>query len=282
MKKILIILSHPADESFIAGGTIAKYAKDGWRILLVCATNGEKGFSETQFLSENKTGSTDGQTEVERAAAILGIERVRFLGLKYNALSNLTPGTFEDPLFETMLEYLPDIVITFDTTGFNNDPDHVKTCYSTTYAFQKYAEYIDELKKPELLMKGRGKEWKKEAFMRAFSEVDTLSSEPKLYYCCMPGHIIGFLRQEKQISADSFGKPWKGTADKHITTVIDIGEDKLAKGNALLCYQTQTDNVETYISYPKNPFVHQEYYMLRMQGVNEVFMGKTDRVADAL
>lgn len=46
MKKnssILVILSHPDDESFPMGGTLAKYASEGAQVTLVCATRGEAG-----------------------------------------------------------------------------------------------------------------------------------------------------------------------------------------------------------------------------------------------
>ena len=38
---ILSVLSHPADESFYRGGTVALYARKGYNLYLFCATHDE-------------------------------------------------------------------------------------------------------------------------------------------------------------------------------------------------------------------------------------------------
>ena len=43
MKKLLAVFAHPDDEAFGPGGTLAKYAKEGVEIHLLCATRGERG-----------------------------------------------------------------------------------------------------------------------------------------------------------------------------------------------------------------------------------------------
>ena len=40
---MLFLYAHPDDESFGHGGTIARYAAEGARIWLACATRGEAG-----------------------------------------------------------------------------------------------------------------------------------------------------------------------------------------------------------------------------------------------
>ena len=44
-KRMLVILDHPDDESFAAGGTLAKYAHQDVQVILLCATRGEAGIS---------------------------------------------------------------------------------------------------------------------------------------------------------------------------------------------------------------------------------------------
>lgn len=41
--RILAIFAHPDDETFLAGGTLAKYAANGWGVSVLCATRGEAG-----------------------------------------------------------------------------------------------------------------------------------------------------------------------------------------------------------------------------------------------
>jgi LmbE family N-acetylglucosaminyl deacetylase len=56
---LLVVTAHPDDESFPMGGTIAKYAASGVRIVLVSATRGEAGIrglsaAETARIRETK------------------------------------------------------------------------------------------------------------------------------------------------------------------------------------------------------------------------------------
>lgn len=280
MKKALLVFAHPIDESFLCGGTIAKYKKEGWNIRLILVTNG--GRRESSFdVSEGMALGEIRRGEAKKAAYELGIKDVVFLEKEEGTLKDITPGTLEDLIHEQIEEFFPDVVITFDTTGVNNDPDHIKVCYATTFAFQKYAFDLERKNHPERFIKGRAKLWKKEQYSRMFHET-SFPREPKLYYACIPERDILYLQRKEEIPETSWDLPWRGTQDKFITTVIDVQEEKLEKGKALLCYETHADIVDRYISFPTNPLVDREYYKLRMQGIYEVFMGKTDRVSDEL
>ena len=51
MKKVLLsVLAHPDDESFGMGGTLAKYAEEGVEVHLICATRGEAGEVDPEYL----------------------------------------------------------------------------------------------------------------------------------------------------------------------------------------------------------------------------------------
>ena len=65
-KRILAIFAHPDDETFLAGGTLAKYAAAGCEVFSVCATRGnadaewrttsqfaQRGMGETAKLRES-------------------------------------------------------------------------------------------------------------------------------------------------------------------------------------------------------------------------------------
>lgn len=262
---MLLVFAHPDDESFDAGGTVAKYTGDGWHVELICVTDGEGR-----------------AVEVERAGKILGIQHIQFLHQPDGELKSVSPGTLEDMITKKMEEYMPDIVITHDTTGITNHPDHIKVCYATTFAFQKYTETLEGIRTDVGERKGRGYVWKEEAFKRAFGDVDPENKDPKLYFSCMPTSVVAFMQKSKQLPEESYGLPMRGTADKFVTTVVDITDTKLMKGKALLCHESQQAHVDKFISFDKNPHHNQEWFILRMQGVHEVFMGKNDRVADSL
>jgi len=57
---LLFLLAHPDDETFIAGGTIARYAAAGVEIGVVCATRGERG----------KTGDICSRDDLARVAKL--------------------------------------------------------------------------------------------------------------------------------------------------------------------------------------------------------------------
>lgn len=176
------------------------------------------------FAHPDDESPTVGGTVAKYAKAGWQIDRIfatTSLGFTEGLLSKEHPGEVEEPIYRKMLELVPDIVITFEPSGITNDPDHKKISLSATFAFQKYAK----------------------EFEKRFPE----AHQPKLYYVCVPQSQVFFLQQKREIPNESFGKPWVGTEDKKITTVI---------GN--------------------------EYFYLRMVGIKEAFMGKNDKVSDRL
>src|SRR5690349_16304399 len=142
MKKLLMIFAHPDDESFSCGGTAAKYIEEGWQVDLLCATRGEEGSVGPLGISQEELPEVR-QKELSKAAGILGIHSVDFLGYRDGTLADQVPGEMEDKIHKKMEELIPDVVITMDTTGITNHPDHIKLCFSVTYAFQKYAKWIE-------------------------------------------------------------------------------------------------------------------------------------------
>lgn len=262
MKRLLLIFAHPDDESFSCGGTVAKYVKAGWDVHLLCATRGERGETGPFGTLDPKALGVIRQKEVQQAANLLGIHTVSFLDYIDGTLAARTPGDIEDFVYRKMLETIPDAVITFDTTGVSNHPDHIKLCYSTTYAFQKYAAWvIDQLED------------------RADKNEDIL---PKLYYVCMPESIATYLKKQKNIPKELFNKPWIGTPDERITTVIDIGKFAGVKKKALAAHVSQQSDVNRFLSLPHHPLLAHEHFILRYHGTREIFMGKNDRVSNKL
>ena len=91
-RPVLVSLhAHPDDEAIFTGGTIAAAVEAGWRVVLVVATEGDLG---TRPASGAAIGAHRRQ-EAQAAAAVLGIERVEFLG--YGDSGYLPPaGTLAD------------------------------------------------------------------------------------------------------------------------------------------------------------------------------------------
>jgi LmbE family N-acetylglucosaminyl deacetylase len=148
-KTILAVLAHPDDESFGLGGTLALYAQKGYDTYLVCATRGEVGTVDPEHLNGFKDTAELRSGELERAAKILGLKQVFYLGYRDSGM----PGTEEnkhpeaqinhsvDEVAGKVVKYIrelkPDVVLTFDPIGGYKHPDHIHIHKATVLAFEK-------------------------------------------------------------------------------------------------------------------------------------------------
>src|SRR5580692_8136283 len=82
---LLFLLAHPDDETFIAGGTIARYAAAGVEIGVICATRGERGKTSDICSREDLAGVRE--AELRSAAGILGIRYLEILSYEDQGLA---------------------------------------------------------------------------------------------------------------------------------------------------------------------------------------------------
>src|SRR5687768_14361936 len=83
--RLLTVHAHPDDEASKGSGTVAKYASEGVRTVLVCATGGEAGDilnpeMDTPEVKENLAAVR--REELARAAEIIGFSEVVMLGYR--------------------------------------------------------------------------------------------------------------------------------------------------------------------------------------------------------
>jgi len=130
---LLVVLAHPDDESFGLGGTLAKYAAEGARVALICATRGEAGIAA---MSPEEAGQVREQ-ELRAAAATLGIAEVRFLGYRDGELAQADPERVVAQLVSAMRDIRPHVVITFGPDGISGHSDHIAIHDLTTQAFDR-------------------------------------------------------------------------------------------------------------------------------------------------
>lgn len=144
--RMTLVLAHPDDESFICGGTIAKYAELGADISLVCATKGEMGrrMGNPPFVNR-ETMPALREAELREACRLLGIGDLRFLGIR-DKLVECEPF---DRLVATIKTELsirkPQVVLTFHER-IGGHPDHCAIGRATTRACTELKRELPQMR----------------------------------------------------------------------------------------------------------------------------------------
>ncbi len=229
---ILGFFAHPDDE-MLCGGTLARAAAEGARVVLVCVTRGEMGeISEPDLATAENLGEVREQ-ELRNAAKGLGLHDVRFLGFRDSGMIG-TPANDDSRSFNRadsteavrrivalIREVRPQVIVTHDSTGGYGHPDHLATYRHVTDAFSTAA---DPQQYPET-----GAAWQTN----------------RLIYGVMPRSF--FVRMRAMIEAAGgdtarFDDPaWRdlGYNDADIPIHIDVAAYLDAKLNAFNAHQTQ-------------------------------------------
>jgi LmbE family N-acetylglucosaminyl deacetylase len=211
-KTVLAVFAHPDDESLMCGGTFARLADAGVRIVLMCASRGERGStSDAALVPDGDLGAVRVR-ELREAAAVLGIAEVITLDHADGDLRWHDVPEFHADIVRAIEHYRPDAVITFAENGLYWHLDHIGVHERTFTAVQSF---------------GRG--------------------APPLFYVTMPAGIIGAIVEAAHgksgapidssfwgISPDAFGEH-----DMPVTFAVDVRPWVDRKLAALRCHRTQ-------------------------------------------
>lgn len=148
--RLMAVHAHPDDESSKGAATMARYAAEGARVLVVSCTGGERGDVLNPRLKDDPEVARDlvGFRRREMAAAqdALGVEH-EWLGFTDSGLPEGDPlpplpeGCFAlepvevpaEALVRLMRSFRPHVVTTYDEQGGYPHPDHVK-CHDVSVA----------------------------------------------------------------------------------------------------------------------------------------------------
>ncbi len=84
IKRILVVMAHPDDCDFGAGGTIAQWTSNGIEVSYCIITNGDQGGEASQFLLEEMAQVR--QREQREAGKVLGVSNVTYLNYRDGSL----------------------------------------------------------------------------------------------------------------------------------------------------------------------------------------------------
>lgn len=239
---VLTVHAHPDDESSKGAGTIAKYAAEGIRTVLVCCTGGEAGDILNPVMDRPEVRDdlpAVRQRELDAATSIIGYDEVVMLGYKDSGMpdteANADPECFaQAPLDEAIGRLVaelrrvrPQVVVTYadDQEGYPH-PDHLRVHDITHPAVEAAA---DPSAYPEL-----GEPWEvTKIYYQSWSRARILAMHEK------------FLELGLTSPYDDkwFERP---SHDHRITTRVDVSGHPDVRRDALLAHATQVD--------PTSPF----------------------------
>jgi len=233
---LLAVFAHPDDESFGIGGTLAKYATEGVKVSLICATRGEAGEINDPNLGTKEQLAEIRERELRCACDVLGITKLHLLGYRdsgmASTLANEDPRSLvqADPckvvgkIVRLMRQIRPQVVVTFEEGGGYGHPDHKAIHRHTKAAF--YAAG-DPIQYPEHLAEG----------------LEPYAPQ-RLYYTAFPRSVFQNLVQKVKemglelpfgdIDLESVGMP-----DEYCTTHVDVSAYLEVKEQARQCHRSQ-------------------------------------------
>ena len=223
--RALVFAAHPDDADFLAAGTLARWAREGWEIRLVVATDGSKGSDDPDMLPERLISLR--QTEQRAASAVLGLADVIFLGHEDGMLED---GPRLRREFTRLIRlYRPERVVAMDPTvrwqgnGYINHPDHIAAGSAVLAAVSLYARNRPSFR--DLLAEGLEPHVVRELYLGA-------SAEPNVWVdigATLDLKIAALREHRSQIGEDGLAdmiREWaRGAAKAANDPAIEFAED---------------------------------------------------------
>jgi mycothiol S-conjugate amidase len=235
--RLMAVHAHPDDESSKGAATMARYADEGARVLVVTLTGGERGdiLNPAMDLPEVHGRMAEiRRDEMAKAAEILGVEQ-HWLGFVDSGLPEGDPppplpeGCFalaplDEPIEElvrVIRKFKPHVMTTYDENGGYPHPDHIRCHQVSVAAYEAAADH------------------------RLFPDSGPPWSVAKLYY----NH--GFLRERMQF--EKWLKHWDPDHDvfaNRVTTRVECAKYFPQRDDALRAHATQIDPTGDFFAAP--------------------------------
>lgn len=165
---VLVVSPHPDDAESGAGGTMAFWAAQGRKVVLVVCTNGDKGSANPDMNS--KMLAEIREREQREAAQVLGVSEVVFLGFTDQELED--SYDLREKITRQIRIHQPETVMTIDPNRpYIIHPDHYTTGRVTLNCVFPYAR--DRLAFPEHERDGLKAHKVREVYLWGASEPDT-------------------------------------------------------------------------------------------------------------
>jgi mycothiol conjugate amidase Mca len=232
----MAVHAHPDDEAIGTGGSLARYAAEGLRTVLVTCTGGEVGEIAPESRATPKNLGEVRERELREACAILGVTHLELLGYRDSGMAgtpdNLHPDSFAQAdlgeatgrLVALVRQYRPSVIVTYDENGFYGHPDHVNAHRIAVGAFEAAGDpayHADDGQEPWAPAKLYYMAVRRSAVQEFAARLQEAGIEPPL-------------RDEAEGDEPSWGTP-----DELVTTLVDVSAHVDQKRRALYAHATQ-------------------------------------------
>jgi len=132
MHTAMMISPHADDAAAFCGGTLARFADQGWKVVMVRVTDDCR---DSVGLTIEKT-RTRIKDELEKAAAIMGVSEIVELGYETDRLADVSMVGLRERIVYNFRKYRPYAVFTFDPYQlWEDNMDHVRVAQAVDEAF---------------------------------------------------------------------------------------------------------------------------------------------------
>ncbi len=231
------IYGHPDDEQGVSG-LMAKYARQGADVTLVCCTRGEAGEIAPGVKATAANLGSVREEELRCAAEKIGIQNLYFLDYRDSGMMGTAENNDPRSLWRANVlqvaekvtrivrRHQPQVMLTFDPNGGYGHPDHIRAHQAATMAYYLAG---DPRIFPEQIKDG----------LTAWTPI-------KLYWGAFSrgrfrqvAEMVQQLGMELSVPMQELLK--RGTPDECVTTRIDVSGFVDLKLNALFCHASQMD-----------------------------------------
>jgi LmbE family N-acetylglucosaminyl deacetylase len=227
--------AHPDDEAIATGGTMARAAAEGARVVLVVATGGELGEVAPGVLADGEDLATRRALEQARSGEALGVARIEFLGYRDSGMAgeetNTAAGAFAaapvaeaaERLAKILREEDAEVLTIYDENGNYGHPDHIQVHHVGIAAAD-------------------------------------LAGTPRLYEATINrDHLLDLMRSRADEMPDLEGAPDPddfdiGVSADRITTTVDVGDYVDQKRAAMRAHASQIPEDSFFLQLPDEAF----------------------------
>jgi mycothiol S-conjugate amidase len=251
---LLTVHGHPDDESVNTAGVMARYAREGIRVVCVVCTRGERG--------EIVVPELDTPTNRARLGEIREGELVKALGflgpIEYYVLGYGDSGTMGSPMNRDPRSFWqadpdeaagrmvflvrrvrPDVIVTCNEFGADGHPDHIRASETARMAYERSGDpnaYPEQLVGPEAV-----EPW---SVSKLYETVIQLQRREKVRRLMASGSV-----RTTVLAAVRYARRWRpgqdalrpqmAAAQRPATTRVDVGPWLEAKNSAVAAHITQ-------------------------------------------